>query len=86
MRAKLEGQKHTIVTPHKRIAVASPHLAVDELARALERDVHVAVDGLELACLTTKENTLLAELCWAVRSSFQSSALDSTYPCKPRQS
>jgi hypothetical protein len=44
------GEEHTVVAPHKRIAVAAPHLAIDKLARTLERDVHVAVDGLELAC------------------------------------
>ena len=45
-------RERTIVAPHKSIAVATPHLAVHKLTRALERDVHVAVDGLELACAT----------------------------------
>ena len=44
--------EHTVVAPHKRIAIAAPHLAVNKLPRSLERDVHVAVDGLELTCAT----------------------------------
>lgn len=47
-----EIEIHTIVTPHKRITIAAPQLAIDELARTLERNVHVAVDGLEFTCPT----------------------------------
>ena len=39
----------TVVSPHERIPVLPSHLAVDDLLRPLERDVHVSVDGLELA-------------------------------------
>lgn len=47
--------EHTVVAPHKRIAIAAPHLAVNKLPRSLERDVHVAVDGLELAYRVKEE-------------------------------
>ena len=55
MSARSKGKKTpTIVSPHKRIAIAPPHLAVDKLSRALKRDVHVAVDGLELARVSSR--------------------------------
>ena len=47
--------EHTVVAPHKRIAVAAPHLAVNKLPRSLKCDVHVAVDGLELAYRVKEE-------------------------------
>lgn len=45
-------EKHkslTIVASHKRIAIAASHLAIHEFPGTLEGDVHVAVNGLELA-------------------------------------
>ena len=39
----------TIVASHKSITIAPPHLAVHKLPRALEGDVHVAINGLEFA-------------------------------------
>lgn len=50
---KLQAQ-HTIVSPHERIAVRPPHLAVHKLTRALEGNVHVAVDGLQFACVESR--------------------------------
>lgn len=41
--------KPTVVSSHKGVTVAASHLAVHEFPSALEGDVHVAVDGLELA-------------------------------------
>lgn len=40
----------TVVASHKRIAVAASHLAVDKFPCALEGNVHVAINGLQLAC------------------------------------
>jgi hypothetical protein len=48
--------KRTIVAPHKRIAIAASHLAIDEFPCSLEGYVHVAVDGLELAYIRVSEN------------------------------
>ena len=65
-----EQAEHTVVAPHKRIAVAAPHLAVNKLPRSLKCDVHVAVDGLELA-YRVKEERDVSEcvLCKLPRSS-----------------
>jgi hypothetical protein len=37
-------RKRTIVASHKRIAIAASHLAINKFPRALEGNVHVAVD------------------------------------------
>lgn len=41
----------TVVSPHESIPVRPPLLAVDILLSLLERDVHVPINRLELACL-----------------------------------
>jgi hypothetical protein len=64
-----EIERHTIVTPHKRITVTTPQLAIDELACTLERNVHVAVHRLEFAC-STKRNAMLANLRWSFPLTF----------------
>jgi hypothetical protein len=61
--------EHTIVTPHKRITIAAPQLAIDELACTLECNVHVAVHRLEFAC-STKRNAMLANLRWSFPLTF----------------
>lgn len=47
---KKQNGEFTIVPSHKGVAVGPPLLSVDVLLRLLERDVHVAVHGLQLAC------------------------------------
>lgn len=66
--------EHTIVAPHKRITIRPSHLAVHKLACALEGDVHVAVDGLQLACyhMSVSPNKLYPQA--------------NAYPCRRRQS
>lgn len=39
----------TIVSSHKGVAVGTPLLPIDPLLCLLERNVHVAVNGLQLA-------------------------------------
>lgn len=43
--------KRTVIASYKGIAVVPPQLAVDILLGLLESNVHVAIDGLKLACL-----------------------------------
>ena len=40
----------TVVTSDKGIAIVSPLGAIDILIRLFERNVHVAIDGLQFAC------------------------------------
>lgn len=40
----------TIVASDKSITIMSPLGPVDDLVRLFERNVHVSVDGLQLAC------------------------------------
>lgn len=54
----------TIVPSYKGIAVGAPLLPVDVLVRLLKRDVHVAVDGLQLAfCVFLMGLSVL--FCWS---------------------
>jgi len=52
-----QGFKRTVVASHKRIAVAASHLAVHKFSCALERDVHVAINRLELAYTDVRVST-----------------------------
>lgn len=57
-----EGKKLsecTIVPSHKGVAVGTPLLPIDPLLCLLERNVHVAVNGLQLACFEYKREISL---------------------------
>lgn len=41
----------TIISPDERVSVASPEFAVHKFLGLLQGDVHVAIDGLQLACV-----------------------------------
>ena len=44
----LKAADGTVVTPHKCITVCSSLLAIHKLFSLLQRDIHVAIDRLEL--------------------------------------
>jgi len=53
--------RRTIIATDKGIAIVSPLGSVDDLIRLFERNVHVAVNGLQLACQHSRSERCAGE-------------------------
>lgn len=76
----IEGKTQTrltIVASDKSISVVSPLGPVDDLVRLFERNVHVSVDGLQLACQNSQSECVQVRFMGGLRG---------RYPCRRRPS